>query len=264
VGVIDIPDGSLEYVDIGRGAPLIFLHGGTGTIAEWGDTLSHFADKYRVLAYNRRGYGNSTPRTDFPPTYHRSDVADLLAFLDALKLDGPVGLCGFSDGATIALMFAARFPTRVHAVVSVSGHIYVEEKTQEGLLRAKRLFESGLRRKGVDEGTAKIQGRRAWFDLWLDKAFREWFDIGDELEQIRCPVLVMQGTEDEYAEVEHARQIAAGIRNSQLCLVEGAKHWIHGGDQAGLLLQTLSDFLEMSGWDGEGAFVGAGRCETSL
>lgn len=241
--LIPISDGVLEYTDTGMGAPLVLLHGGTGDIGEWGASVGYFARQYRVLVYNRRGYGNSTPRLDFPPTYHDADVADLLKFLDALGLNEPVRLCGFSDGATIALMFAARFPSRVAALVLVAGHIYVEAKTQQGLLRAKRLFETGVQKKARDEAAHKIQGRRAWFDLWLDEHFRQWFNIEDALGKIRCPTLVVQGTEDEYANVSQARRIAEGIPNAGLYLVAGAKHYIHGGDQAEALCERVMTFL---------------------
>ena len=241
--LMPISDGVLEYIDMGTGAPLVLLHGGTGDISEWGASVGYFARQYRVLVYNRRGYGNSTPRLDFPPTYHDADVADLLKFLDALGLNDPVRLCGFSDGATIALMFAARFPGRVAALVLVAGHIYVEAKTQQGLLRAKRLFEAGIQKKERNEAAHKIQGRRAWFDLWLDEQFRQWFNIEDALGKIRCPTLVVQGTEDEYANVSQARRIAEGIPNAALYLMAGAKHYIHGGDQAEALGERVTAFL---------------------
>jgi len=241
--LISISDGVVEYTDSGMGAPLVLLHGGTGDIREWGASVGYFARQYRVLVYNRRGYGNSTPRLDFPPTYHDADVADLLKFLDALGLNDPVRLCGFSDGATIALMFAARFPSRVAALVLIAGHIYVEAKTQQGLLRAKRLFETGVQKKERDEAAHKMQRRRAWFDLWLDEQFRQWFNIEEALGKIRCPAFVVQGTEDEYANVSQARRIAEGIPNAGLYLVAGAKHYIHGGDQAEALYERVMTFL---------------------
>ena len=242
--VISVPGATLEYVDEGQGPPLVLLHGGTGNIAEWGDCVPYFAQRHRVVAYNRRGYGNSTPRVDFPPTYHHTDVADLLALLDALNVKAPVRLCGFSDGGTIVLMFAARFPGRVESLVSIAGHIYVEEKSRQGLRRARRFFESGIQKRGLDEGSHAVQGRRAWFDLWLDDRFGESFNIEHELDRIECPALIIQGTEDEYAQVSHARRIADGIADSRLYLIEGARHWIHGGEHADRLRQAVAAFLD--------------------
>ncbi|MBW2109707.1 MAG: alpha/beta fold hydrolase, partial [Deltaproteobacteria bacterium] len=107
---IEIPSGTLEYVEKGRGAPLILLHGGTGNIEEWGGCVDGFAHHYRVIAYNRRGYGNASPRYDYPPDFFYEDVRDLAALMDALGVGGPAYICAFSDGATIALLFAVRYP----------------------------------------------------------------------------------------------------------------------------------------------------------
>jgi pimeloyl-ACP methyl ester carboxylesterase len=65
---------------------LILLHGGTGSIREWGTCINRFATKYRVIAYNRRGYGESTPRYSFSQDFLQEDVEDLVALLDVLGL----------------------------------------------------------------------------------------------------------------------------------------------------------------------------------
>jgi len=239
---ISIPNGTLEYVEVGDGIPLIMLHGGSGSIEEWGDCIDYFATQYRVIAYNRRGYGNSTPRDTFLPNFHSEDAEDLLAFLDILGLDYPVLLCGFSDGATIALLFAAEFPERVRAMVCAGGHIYTDDKTHEGLLRARSLFEACIKRDELDEQLPQIRSQRAWFDLWLDPDFKR-FSIEDKMSQVRCPTLVIQGSEDEYAGADHAHRIADGIEDSRLCLINGARHWIHGGKCADEFKKEVMTFL---------------------
>lgn len=244
MSVMSVPGGRLEYIDVGRGPPLVLLHGGTGNIDEWRGALSHLSRRYRVVAYNRRGFGQSSSRTAFPFNYHEADVADLILFLDALGLSGPVRLCGFSDGATIVLMFAARFPQRVIAAVSIAGHIYVEGKTQRGLAKARTVFESRVRQSGRERDVKKIRSRRAWFDVWLDPRFRQSFNLEDQLAQITCPTLVVQGTEDEYADTRQAERIAQEIPGARLLLMEGARHWIHGGSHAEALLGEISTFLE--------------------
>ena len=240
--IISIPNGTLEYVEVGDGVPLIMLHGGTGRIEEWGDCIDYFATRYRVIAYNRRGYGNSTPRDAFPPNFHIEDAHDLFALLDLLALDYPVLLCGFSDGATIALVFAAEFPERVRAMVCSGGHIYMDDKTHKGLLRTRSLFEACIKRDELYEQSPQIRSQRAWFDLWLDPDFKR-FSIEDKLHKIRCPTLVIQGSEDEYAGASHAHRIADGIEDSSLCLINGAQHWIHGGKCAGEFKKKVMTFL---------------------
>ncbi|MDY6988540.1 MAG: alpha/beta hydrolase [Thermodesulfobacteriota bacterium] len=239
---VSITSGTIEYVAAGKGTPLILLHGGTGSIQEWGGCIDHFATKYRVIAYNRRGYGGSSPRYHFSEDFFREDVEDLAALLDALGIFAPVLLCAFSDGGTVALIFAATFPERTRAMVCAGAHIYVDEKASRGLLRAKRILENRLQHNGVKE-TAQVRSQRAWFDRWLHPNFKP-FSIEDKMRRINCPTLVVQGMEDEYAEPSHAQRIAQGIKASQLWLVEGARHWVHGGGHKDLFQERAMAFLD--------------------
>lgn len=238
---ITIPGGSLEYVEMGEGAPLIMLHGGTGNVEEWGSCIDYFATKYRVIAYNRRGYGNSTPRDTIPLEFFEEDIEDLVAFLDVLGITGSVLFCAFSDGGTITLMFASRFPERTRAVVCAGAHIYVEDKTVRGLINTRRAFEQNIQKKGM-EHTAQNRFYLAWFDRWLDPAFKNW-SIEKEISVIKCPTLIVQGTEDEYAEMSHAERIAEDIRNSELWLAKGAHHLVHRGRQADAFKERVMAFL---------------------
>jgi pimeloyl-ACP methyl ester carboxylesterase len=233
--------GALEYVEKGQGAPLVLLHGGTGSIDEWGPCVDRFAAKYHVIAYNRRGYGESTPREVFPANFLEEDVEDLAAFLDLLGLTQPVFFCAFSDGGTIALMFAARFPGRVRAMVCAGAHIYVENKAIRGLVHAEGVFEHRIAKMGLKE-TPRIRSQRAWFQRWLH-ADAGLLSMEDRLSAITCPTLIIQGAEDEYAETSHAERIAEGIEGSELWIVEGARHWIHGGEHADAFIEKVMVFL---------------------
>lgn len=241
----EIPSGTLEYVKKGHGPPLVLLHGGTGSIEEWGCCVDWFAEKFQVVAYNRRGYGNSSPREIFPLNFYDEDIEDLAALLRVLGLTSPLLLCGFSDGGTIALIYAARFPARVRAMVCVGAHIYAEEKSIRGLVHAREVFERRLAEMGLEE-TPQIRSQRAWFDRWL-QAGADLLAIEGELPRITCPTLIVQGAEDEYAEKSHARRIAEGINDSELWLVEGARHWVHRGEHAKAFADRAMAFLSDSG-----------------
>jgi pimeloyl-ACP methyl ester carboxylesterase len=236
-----IKTGTIEYVEAGKGTPLILLHGGTGSIEEWGSCIDHFATQYHVIAYNRRGYGESSPRYHFGEDFFQEDIEDLAALLDVLGLVTPVFLCAFSDGGTVALIFAAAFPERTRAMVCAGAHIYVDEKALRGLARARPILKNRLQHKHGKE-TAQVRSQMAWFDRWLHQDFRP-FSIEDQMGRIKCPTLVVQGTEDEYAEPSHAERIAQGISNAQLWLVDGARHWVHGGEHQDLFLQRAMAFL---------------------
>lgn len=236
-----IPSGTLEYIEMGNGAPLVLLHGGTGSIEEWGTCIERFAAKFRVIAYNRRGYGNSTPRETFSLDFFDEDIEDLLALLGVLKLPEPMLLCAFSDGGTIALMYAARFPGRVRAMVCVGAHIYVEQKSIDGLVRAREVFERRVAEMGLKE-TPQIKSQRAWFDRWL-QTDSEFLSLEGELARITSPTMIVQGTDDEYAEVSQAERIAEGIHGAVLWLVEGARHWVHRGEHAEVFAEKVITFL---------------------
>jgi pimeloyl-ACP methyl ester carboxylesterase len=138
-------------------------------------------------------------------------------------------------------MFAARYPEALSALVVSGAHIYVEEKTAQGLSRVKQHYIRSERAKGVCD-TPQFQSQLAWFDRWLGEKFRP-FSIEKELARITCPTLVVQGTKDEFASSNHARDIASGILNSQLWLVEGAPHWIHGGVHEKVFQDRVLDFF---------------------
>src|SRR5215218_5937101 len=101
---IDLPDTTIHYEDEGSGPPLLLLHGGLGTaLLHYRREIPFFAERYRVIAPDFRGYGRSSPPRTFPPDFYERDAGDLAALVDALAL-GPVHVLGWSDGAIVALL----------------------------------------------------------------------------------------------------------------------------------------------------------------
>ena len=241
VRMISVPRGTLEVLEHGAGSPLVLLHGGTGSIDEWDSCIDVFAERFRVIAYNRRGYGQSSPRYVFSEHFFDEDIEDLMALLETLNIVKPFLCCGFSDGGTIALLFAAHYPGRIKRLVVSGAHVYVEVKTAQGLSKVRERYERAAHRRGLLD-TPQYKSQMAWFDRWLGRAFRP-FSMVDDLSRIVCPTLVIQGTEDEFADETHARIIAKHIEGAQLWLVKGARHWIHGGDHTEPFLDRVSSFL---------------------
>ena len=163
------------------------------------------------LVYSRRGYGRSTPLgqargTDY---LHREAWDVLPALLQNLGIDAPV-LVGHSDGGSIALLHAARHAPR--AIAIMAPHVFVEEVTIVGI-RAADAWKHGKLRDPLtrvhDDPDGAFFG---WNDGWLDPAFRLW-NIEAELPNIRCPVLAIQGHDDQYGSMEQLDRIAAGVRS---------------------------------------------------
>jgi pimeloyl-ACP methyl ester carboxylesterase len=138
-------------------------------------------------------------------------------------------LFGHSDGGSIALVAASRYPDRVRAVVTEGAHVFVEELTLAGIREARET----LRTTDLRERLWRHHGERtdavtsAWIDVWLSPEFRDW-TIVRHLPAIRCPVLVLQGTDDEYGTPEQVRAIAEGVSGpARAQLIAGVGHTPH-------------------------------------
>lgn len=106
----------LAVESFGSGPPLIFAHGLTGSRRNTRDQFAPLADRYRIIAYDQRGHGDSTPVTD-PALYDASRMAsDMAAILDALDIRRAI-VGGESMGTATALLFALKWPQRVKALL---------------------------------------------------------------------------------------------------------------------------------------------------
>lgn len=116
---IQIDSAQFALVDQGEGVPLIFLHAGVTDQRMWQSQVALVADLgYRAIAYDRRGFGD----TSCDPDEGFSHVEDLESLLDALGLRSVI-LVGCSQGARIAIDFALKNPDRTIALVLVSSAI---------------------------------------------------------------------------------------------------------------------------------------------
>ncbi len=101
---------SLHYLDIGKGEPVVFVHGAVGDYRTWEAQMNTFAQNYRVIVYSRRfAYPNEqvlNESNDYSVTAHSKDLTQFLKTLDI----GPVHLVGHSYGAFTSLMTAIEHP----------------------------------------------------------------------------------------------------------------------------------------------------------
>lgn len=244
VSFVDVVAGGtavrLEYRRINpdrSGAPLlVFLHEGLGSVAQWRHYPQHLCDALgcRGLVYSRAGYGRSTPRRHdehWPVSYLEDHARDVLpAFLAAVGAGPGVEkpwLFGHSDGGSIALLYAALYPDAVAGIVVLAPHIFVEEQTVAGIAAAKTAYET-------TEFAAKL-GRYhddpdsafwGWNRAWLDPDFRDW-NIEALLPAIRCPVLAVQGYDDEYASMAQLDGIKQQVPQTRLLKLPDCGHTPH-------------------------------------
>lgn len=213
---VRVDDHRLEYRWFGAravGSPvLVFLHEALGSAGLWRDFPARLSEATGLpaMAYSRRGFGGSDPRTLPLPTDYLDGEADraLPGILAALGIARPV-LVGHSDGATIALMHAGSPGGHgVLGVIAEAPHVFVEEETLAGIREALPVYRAGLREKLMrhhgDQTDAVFHG---WHDTWQTPDFRDWNCL-DRLPLITCPTLVIQGEGDQYGTVRQLDVIA--------------------------------------------------------
>jgi len=227
------------------GPTVVLLHHGLGLTRAWRRQEGALtAAGYRVVIYDRWGYGRSERRPALSLPCFEDDQSDLLALLDHMGVKR-VALIGHSDGGTIALYFAAAHPERVACLATIAAHIYVEPKMGLGILGVRQTFENDAdfrRRFQRAHGDQYQQVFDNWFNGWTKPEHMSW-DMRPVLRQIHCPALVIQGLEDEHATPRHAEDIAAAIPGAELWLVPEAGHMLQR-DAARELNKKLLDFLD--------------------
>lgn len=194
---------------------LVFLHEGLGSLSLWRDVPDRVRSACggpRTVVYSRHGYGRSAPPAAPPGVrYLHHEAHDVLpGLLAQLGVERPV-LIGHSDGASIALLHAgAGHP--VAGLVLLAPHVFVEDRSVQGIRAAKRAYEEGDLKARLARHHDDVEvAFRGWNDVWLSPAFRSW-DITDHLGAIACPVLLVQGAEDAYGTLAQLDAVEAGVR----------------------------------------------------
>jgi len=236
---------------------LVFLHEGLGSVAMWRDWPRQLCEAggFRGLIYSRPGYGRSTPRphaekwpVDFMHTQARDVLPALLQELGVATAGDPPWLVGHSDGASIALIHAAAFPSHVAGVIALAPHVFVEDLSIESIERTRETYlattdtqQAPLRVKLAryhDEPDSAFWG---WNDIWLDPAFRSW-NIEAMLPAITKPVLVVQGEDDEYGTMAQVDSIAKRVPQAEVLKLPACGHSPQR-DQAQQVIKAIVEFI---------------------
>jgi 3-oxoadipate enol-lactonase len=252
VGALVLEGGvRLAWREAGRaaGPPVVWIHGGSveDSSVMLAD-LEPFFDRLRVLCPDTRGHGHSQKFERVEDYTYPRKAEDLLLWLDALGVERPVW-GGASMGAALSLWVAAHRPERVGAVVSISGPPYAptaEDKrwwaAHRPLVAAGRFdeyFDANVRLRMGDGALARLRARperhaalreqlRAHSVASLLALLDETYSRTDWLDacaRIRCPVLVIAGSEDHFPTPEMSRRVAATIPGARLHVVQGGGHF---------------------------------------
>jgi pimeloyl-ACP methyl ester carboxylesterase len=233
-------------------APLmVFLHEGLGSLAMWKDFPQTLCDALgcRGLVYSRPGYGQSTPRAAdevwAPDFMHRQALEVLPPLLDALNIEATrqaLWLFGHSDGASIALIYAAHFPAQVKGAVVLAPHISVEDIAVQSITQTRAAYlTTDLRQRLAKYHADPDSAFWGWNRIWLDPAFKAW-SIEADLTRITCPVLAVQGQEDEYGTMQQLDGLKHAVPQAELLKLSACGHSPHR-DQSALLMTHVNRFF---------------------
>ena len=237
-----------EWVGAPRGAAratVVFLHEGLGSVSMWRGFPRAFCDRHGFagFVFSRVGYGRSTPRAAaerWTPDFMQRQADELLpALLAAVGIDRP-WLFGHSDGGTIALLHAARHD--VAGVVAVAPHLFVEDVSVASIAKARVAYETGELRDRLGRHHADVDSAfYGWNDVWLSPAFRDW-NVEREIARIACPLLAVQGEDDEYGTLEQVRAVCRAVPHAELLVLPSCGHSPHR-DQPDALMRAAGNFI---------------------
>ena len=233
-----LPGVRLWYTDTGGGGvPVVFVHAATGSSRVWEYQLPAFtAAGYRVVAYDRRGFGRSVidPSGAQPGT----GADDLLALMNHLKIDR-FHLVGTAAGGFVAWDFAVSFPQRLRSLVVANsiGGVQDEDYLELGRrLRPAPQFNAlppDFRELGPSYRASNPRGTERWLELERTsrpegapppaQTMRNRITFA-LLEKITLPTLLLTGDADLYAPPAVLRLFAARIKNSESVIVPEAGH----------------------------------------
>ncbi len=244
--LIRVENGSIYVESSGRGSPLILIHAGYLDRRMWDEQFDWFSEKFKVIRYDVRGYGNSTI-----PVGTYSDARDLKKVIESLGLEEVI-IIGVSNGGRIALDFAVENPSAVGGLILVdsgvsgykpetSGEEHIWDQYQQLEEMYKQLIKEGnFRGAGiidVDLWTSKVTNkvREKLLEIAEENAkksseFEQNLQTSptppafERLDQLKMPVLVILGSMDLPGSILQGKRIHRQIPGSQLTIIEGADH----------------------------------------
>ena len=253
-GYVNVDGGKLFYEVAGKGENIILLHDGMVNCYIWDEQFQILAENYRVIRYDRRGYGKSTdPREKY------SHIDDLNQVFLQLKVDKAI-IFGMSSGGGLAINFALTYPEKTKGLVLVgsvvSGFGYTSHMdTRGGNFNRSKFSDPVKLRKyfvlddpyeiysGNIKAKEKVMSLLPYFGRDNTVPTKPPEKIAVKcLSEIKVPTLILVGEYDIPDVHAHAGVINAGIKNSRREIIPKSGHLIPV-EQPGLFNEAVNNFL---------------------
>jgi len=253
-GYVTVDGGKLFYEIAGKGENIVLLHDGMVNNRIWDEQFPVLAKNYRVVRYDRRGYGKSTdPQTKY------SHIDDLNQVFIQLKVDKAI-VFGMSSGGGLAINFALTYPEKVNGLVLVgavvSGFGYTSHMdTRGGNFNRSEYSDPAKLRKyfvlddpyeiysGNKKAKEKVMTLLPYFGRDNTVPTKPPVKIAVKcLSEIKVPALILVGEYDIPDVHAHAGVINAGIENSRREIIPKSGHLIPI-EQSGLFNESVLNFL---------------------
>jgi pimeloyl-ACP methyl ester carboxylesterase len=253
--------------DVGRGIPLLFIHGYPLSRALWKPQLEGLSDIARVIAPDLRGHGNSTSAIssggDYSPYSMEMLADDCAQLLDALEIDQPIILCGLSMGGYVSFAFYRKYPHRVAGLIlaatrAIADSPAVKENRRKAIDRIKLagtdpILESMLpivispsSKAGNPEmieyvremmQSVSVEGMIGDLLGMIERS-----DSTPLLTEINVPTIILVGNEDQIIPISEAEGMHASIAGSKLAILPRAGHLLNL-EQPDLFNDVVRDYL---------------------
>ncbi len=248
MGFVDTAAGRLEYAKWGKSEggrlPIMLLHEGLGSVGLWKafpELLSASTGR-EVLAWSRHGHGHSDGIGIIHDVDYMHREADWLPKIHEWFGIERAHWLGHSDGGSIALIAAARYPELVESLVLEAPHVLVEDLTASSIARIAAGFHAsdmGERMKKYHAEPVAMFER--WARIWLMPAFRDW-NIEDLLPPISAPALLIQGLDDQYGTMDQLDRIGRVLKSAERLELQDCGHSPHH-EQSEAVIKGISAFL---------------------
>ena len=247
---VEVSGHRIEYerIEVAASArpTMVFLHEGLGSVAMWRDfpARAAHATGCNAVVYSRYGYGQSDPITAPRDVRYMHDEAlvALPELLDKLGIVQPI-LVGHSDGASIALIHAGAAQRPLAGVIVMAPHVLVEDISITSIAAAKVAYETTDLRAKLARYHADVDSAFwGWNAIWLHPHFRAW-NIEEYAATIACPVLAIQGEDDEYGTMEQLARIGRALPDAELVDLADCRHSPHK-DQPAAVIEAMTRFVD--------------------